>query len=153
MRTRSDNPILNALLAIADEGWHPMSVSAERWATSPGVWRVTIELDDWLPWGEGSGELEQHAIKFDASNMPKGVLAAGMERAPSRRYTLGATEAQVETWVREVKEIGKAPDWARFNRKEEGRLCFLAKPIEWMKEPLRTVLLAKYGFAPSKEAI
>jgi hypothetical protein len=124
------NSILARVLTLVEEGLHPSVVWAE--PIAPGRWLVRITLDDFVPPGEG-------VLSIDRKALPEGVSLSGFERHPDDETTLAhASDAVIETWMREVASAGKAPDMAKLGNR------WLTKPIEWLREPMRTKLLEKY---------
>jgi len=126
------NPILSRVLDRVAEGLHPSAVHVS--PNGPGAWRVAISLSDLVPLGEGGGP-----ATVDRKDMPCGVLLTGWESYPDDVVSLaGVSDEVVETWVREVARSGRAPDVAKVGEN------WMTKPIEWLKEPMRSILLRKY---------
>jgi hypothetical protein len=121
---RPVNPILAAVLAEAAEGYHPSGVWAE--PAGPGRWRITITRCDYVPLGEG-GDLPRHAVTVARNDMPQGVACTGADRAEDKAIDgLRASAEAVETWIREVAEVGQAPDWAKIGP------AYFTRPRRWL---------------------
>jgi hypothetical protein len=127
--TAMHNPILDFVLSLVDEGLHPSVVIVEN---NSGRWQCRVELDDWCALGDGGAD----AVTIDRSNFPDGVSARGRERFAARLMPLELpSRTDVDSWVRAVAVAGIAPDVAWI-----GGSC-LTKPINWLREPLRSALL------------
>jgi hypothetical protein len=133
----NDNPILSAVLALVAEGYHPSIVRVTR--ISASHWSLSVVLDDWCTHGEG-GDLPNHAVMVDLANLPDGLRFAGRERMQNHTGTIDGSEEAVETWIRQVAEAGKATDWAIIEPDSVGKE-YVTKPVEWLREPLRSALL------------
>lgn len=132
MSTASTNPILEYVLELAGEGLHPRLVAVER---VDGHWRCRVEFDDWCALGDGGESESPYAVAVDRDNLPDGVSVRGRERFSPRCLALELpTREEIESWIRGVAVAGGSPDMAWI-----GDRC-LTKPIEWLREPLRSAL-------------
>jgi len=126
------NHALEFILALADEGYHPSTIRIEH---TPYGWRIRVTLDDWAAGGEG-GDLPHHKVLIDRDNAPDGVSINERSRFEDQVKPLKhCTEEIAETWIREIAQAGKAPDYARI-----GATDWITRPIEWLRDPLRTQL-------------
>lgn len=127
-----DNQALHFVLGLADEGYHPSNVIIDR--ESSGLFVVRVTLDDWAPHGEGCGNIE---VAIDRENLPEGITVRAIERFGDRSQLLSGCESEevAETWIAEIAKVGGAPDYAKI-----GGTKWLTKPIEWLREPLRSAL-------------
>lgn len=125
------NQALQFVLGLVGEGYHPSSVVIDRGSDG---WLVRVTLDDWAPHGEGCGNID---VAIDRDNLPEGVTVGAIERFGDRSQLLSGCESEevAETWISEIANVGGAPDYAR-----HGGTKWLTKPIEWLREPLRSAL-------------
>lgn len=125
------NPLIEFIAELAAEGLHPSVIAVE---SIDGAWQARVEFDDWCGLGDGGSET---AVTIDRSNMPTGVKVFGRERFAARTMPLELPcRDSVDAWMREVATVGRAPDVAWVTP-----LHCVAKPIEWLREPLRSALL------------
>ena len=129
-----NNPALAFVLSLVEEGLHPSAVAIE-WRD--GGWRCRVSVLDFVPLGEGDLEM-----RIDRSALPEGVTMSGKDRYPDQIRAMPEchSEEVAESYVREIAEAGKAPDYARI-----GETYWLTKPIEWMPEPIRSALLRRHA--------
>lgn len=126
-----DNPIIKIITNLVNEGLHPTAVSA---IPDNGIWSIEVVFSDFVALGEGCGP-----VNVDRQDMPAGVSVSGFERYQDHVEAIGAESREIiEQWMIEAARLGKAPDFAWI-----GNRCVI-KPIEWLKEPTRSLLLKKY---------
>jgi hypothetical protein len=129
------NQAISFVLSLVNEGYHPSVVVVEQVQSQ---WQVRVTLDDWCSLGEGGAA----SVKLDRRNMPQGTTVKGKQRMADQIAQLTCDSPEVaETWVREIAEIGKSPDFASISGK------WVTKPIAWLREPIRSALLRRYGHA------
>lgn len=129
------NQAMDFVLALVDEGYHPSVVVVEQVESG---WQVRVTLDDWCTLGDG-GETR---VRLDRNNLPPGITTRATERMADQVLAIDCESVEVaETWVREIAARGKAPDYASL----AGR--WITKPVDWLREPLRSALLRSRGHA------
>lgn len=128
------NPILDFVLDLAAEGLHPSAVSVE---SADGLWRCRVELDDWCPLGDGGDK--EHVVSVDRTGLPDGVSIKARERFSPSTLPLELPErGSIAAWMADVAAAGHAPDVVRVTP-----IHYLTKPIEWLREPIRSALLRR----------
>lgn len=126
------NPALDFVYTLAEQGYHPSTVVIE---TTGKRWQVRVTLDDWLPPGETPGR----PTGASSEDPPPGVSAKVGDRFDDRVVPLRhCSDTLAERWIRQIAETGKARDYARI-----GDRRWITKPIEWLREPLRSALSRK----------
>jgi hypothetical protein len=125
----SMNPALDFVRTLAEQGYHPSTVVIE---TTGNRWQVRVTLDDWLP----PGELPGRRVGANNHDRTQRVSVAGRDRFDDQVVALRhCSEGLAERWIQQIAETGKARDYARI-----GDRRWITKPIEWLREPLRSAL-------------
>ena len=128
---------------LVADGLHPCAASIERVGSD---WTSSIMLDDWADTAELGDTLAHHVVTLDRSKIPDGVSVSDNSRWPPDVIPLARMSDEVaEAMIGEIARLGLAPDWAAFAVPGKRPHHWLTKPIIWMREPLRTALLRKYG--------
>ncbi len=123
------NPILDFVHQLAAEGLHPSTVNVELELDC----QVRVELDDWCALGDGGND----TLSVDREGLPEGVTIKGRERFAARTMPLESPDRDtVDRWMQEVAKAGRAPDAVWLTS-----IHCLTKPIEWLREPLRSALI------------
>jgi hypothetical protein len=123
------NPALDFVRSLTEQGYHPSTVVIE---AAGNRWQVRVTLDDWLP----RGELPRDRIGDNTNDIPQSVSVMGRDRVEDQVVPLGhCSEELAETWIQQIAETGKARAYARI-----GDHRWITKPIEWLREPLRSAL-------------
>jgi len=110
--------------ALAAEG---LSISAVMVTDNQdGTLRVEISINSYLPLGEGVSQAGGYHVSIDRDNIPAGITCMGRERWPDEMMTINGNAEQAEALIREIADVGDAPDWAAFDG------CrWLTKPTKW----------------------
>lgn len=129
----NDNPILQFVLDLADEGLHPSCIVVER---VEGAWQCRVELDDWCSLGDGDNPAR---VSVDRTDLPSGVSVHAVERFAPRILPLEMPDRdQITAWIQAVAHAGHAPDYGWI-----GDHRCLTKPVMWLREPLRSALMQR----------
>ena len=136
-------PIHSQIDRLTAAGLHPLAVSICR---DGDKWTCRIALDDWCDTAELGDTLPHHVVTLDRAGLPPGVEVSDTSRWPADVIDLPPmSDEQAEALIARVATNGLAPDWAAFAVRGSRPHHWLTKPIQWMREPLRTALLKKYG--------